>query len=232
MMTSRWYQLGGVAGIGHVLAVTIAVVITGLHPPPSASSEEVREFFVDKQASLIAQGWLIALGAGLLLWFAIALRGVLRSAPGGRRLGDVFFVGTAVAAGLSLVGMAIQIVIAKAASRLTPEAVRVVGFDFVLAQFLLCGFIIASTAVAYGVCVFRGAELPRWTGWLAIVAAVVNLAGTLVVFVPDGAVSVRGTTGVWLPGFVTAVWYFGTAMALLSASRELRVTSEDRPSSV
>jgi len=134
-----------------------------------------------------------------------------------------------VTAGLSLVAMSIQIVIAKAASRLTPEAVRVVGFDFVLAQFLLAGFIVASTAVAHGVCVFRGADLPRWTGWLAIVATVVNLAGTLVVFVPDGAVSVRGTGGVWLPGFATAVWYLGAAVALLRASRKQRFASDADP---
>ncbi|ORB64275.1 hypothetical protein [Mycolicibacterium tusciae] len=227
MTTGRWYQLGGIAGIGYVVAAAIAMVLTGFHPPPAASSEEVREFFVEKHASLTAQGWLIALGAALLLWFAVTLRGVLRAVPGGRKLGDVFFVGTAVAAGLSLVAMAIQIVMAKAASRLTPEAVRVVGFDFVLAQYLLCGFIVASAALAYGLCVFRGAGLPRWTAWLAIVAAVMNFAGTLCVFVPYGALSVVGNVVVWLPGFATTVWYFGAAVALLGVGRIQPPTNED-----
>lgn len=226
-MTGRWYQLGGVAGIGYVVAAAIAMVVTGFHPPPAVDSEEVREFFVENRASLTAQGWLIALGAGLLLWFAVALRGVLRAAPGGRQLGDVFFVGTAVAAGLSLVAMSIQIVIAKAASRLTPEAVRVVGFDFVLAQYLLCGFIVASAAVAYALCVFRGAGLPRWTGWLAIVAAVMNLAGTLCVFVPDGALTVGGSVAVWLPGFAATVWYLGASVALLGVGRTQTAINED-----
>lgn len=157
------------AGIGYVLAAAIAVTVAGFHPPPAVSSEEVREFFIEKNASLTAQGWLMGLGAGLLLWFALALRSVLRTAPGGRRLGEVFFVGTAVAAGLSLVAMSIQIVIAKAAARLSAEAVRVVGFDFVLAQYLLCGFIVASTAVAYALCVFAVSGSPGgrvgWRSW-------------------------------------------------------------------
>jgi hypothetical protein len=225
MTTSRWNLLGGLAGVGYAVVAAIAVGLGGVHPPPAASSEDVRSFFVEKQSAIVAQGYLFALGAALLVWFALTVRGVLRTAADGRQLGDLFFVGTAVAAGLSLVAMSIQIVIAKAAARLSPEAVRVVGFDFVLAQYLLCGFIVAATAIAYAACVFRNAVLPRWTGSLAIVVAVLNLVGTLVVFVSEGAVSVRGTVAVWLPGLVTTVWYLGNALALLQRSRREPVAS-------
>jgi hypothetical protein len=219
MTTGRWNQVGGVAGIAYAVVAAIAAVLTGMRPSPDVSSEEVKAFFVEKHSMLVTQGWLFALGGALLLWFALTLRSVLRAAPAGKQLGELFFVGTAVAAGLSLVAMSIQIVIAKAAPRLSPEAVRVVGFDFVLAQFLLCGFIVATTAVAYTASVFRGGVLPRWTAWLAIVAAVLNVLGTLSVFVYDGAVSIRGSVVVWVPGFFTTLWYLGTALALLQRGR-------------
>lgn len=65
----------------------------------------------------------------------------------------------------------------------------------------------------------RGGVLPRWSGWLAVAAVVVSLAATLCVFVPDGAVSIRGSVVAWSPGFVTAVWYLGAAVALIQMGR-------------
>jgi hypothetical protein len=226
MTEARWKRLGGVAGIAYVLTTACAAALAGARPAPGASSAEIRAFFVDRPVLLVAQGWLYALGGALLLWFAIAVRRVLGSVPAGRRLGDLFFIGTAVIVGVSLVAMSIQIVVVKAAPRLSPEAVRVVGFDFVLAQFLLSGFVVATAALAYAVCVITHGVLPRWTGWLAIVAAVLNVAGTFAVFVANGAFPIEGQLAVWLPGLSTVVWYLGTAIGLLRVNR--RDTAAER----
>ena len=215
MTSDRWNQLGGAAGIGYVLVAVVAMALPGKPPASSASSAEVKDFVVDKHGLLIAQGWLYAVGAALLLWFALALRRVLHEATSGPHLGDLFFVGTAVVTGVSLVSMAIQIVVAKSADRLSAEAVRVVGVEFGVVMRLLCGFILAATAVAYLACVISGVSLPRWTGWLAIAAAVVSLAGPLGAVVADGPFSVDGTATFWLPGLFTALWYLGASVALL-----------------
>lgn len=226
MTARKWNRLGSVAGFGYVCLAIVAAIVTGVRPPPEAGSGAIRDFFIDKHSALVAQGWLYALASVLLLWFALALRSVLRTASPDSHLGEVFFAGTAVVAGLSLVAMAIQIVIAKAASRLSPEAVRVVGYDFVLVQFLLSGFIVATTAIAYAACVIRGTALPRWTAWVAVWAAVLNVAATLTVFVPSGAFSINGGVAVWLPGVSTTLWYLSAAVALLWVSRREPVSVE------
>ena len=73
--------------------------------------------------------------------------------------------------------------------------------------------------------------LPRWTGRLAIVAAVLNLTATLTVFVPDGTASIRDSLVVWLPGLSVVVWYLSVALALLRVSRRQAVSNEGRSSS-
>jgi hypothetical protein len=217
MTDGRWNQLGGVAGLGYVVVAVGAAALTGKPPAPDASAAVIRDFVVDKHAELVAQGWLYGLGAALMLWFALAVRRVLRRE--GRHLGDLFFVGTAVVVALLLVAMAIQIAVARAAARLSAEAVRLVGVDLGLVLVALVGFIVATTAVAYAVCVMSDAALPRWTAWLAIIAAVANLAGTFSVFVADGPFSSEGGGAAWLPALSTVVWYLGTAVALLRLNR-------------
>ncbi len=215
MTSDRWNQLGGAAGIGYVLVAVVAMALPGKPPASSASSAEVKDFVVDKHGLLIAQGWLYAVGAALLLWFALALRRVLHEATSGPHLGDLFFVGTAVVTGVSLVSMAIQIVVAKSADRLSAEAVRVVGVEFGVVMRLLCGFILAATAVAYLACVISGVSLPRWTGWLAIAAARGEPGRATGRGGRRRTVLGRGHRYFWLPGLFTALWYLGASVALL-----------------
>ena len=66
-------------------------------------------------------------------------------------------------------------------------------------------------------CVLSQAVLPRWTGWLAIIAAVVNLVGTLTVFLGGGPFSIEGGWGTLLPVAATGVWYLGTSVSLYRA---------------
>jgi len=219
MTDARSDQLGGIAGIGYVLLAVVAGALTGKPPAPDVGSAAIRDFFIDKHVQLMAQGWLYGLGAALMLWFAVAVRRVLRMTPAGRYLGDVYLAGTTVIAALLLATMAVQVVVAKMAQDLSPTAVRVVGADFGLVLLGMGGFIVATTAIAYAACVIPTAALPRWTGWLAIVAAVVNLAGTLGVFVADGPFSIEGPVTAWLPGLTLTLWYLGVALALSRLNR-------------
>ena len=74
--------------------------------------------------------------------------------------------------------------------------------------------IVALAATGYAGCVFSQAVLPRWTGWLAVIAAVVNVVGTLSVFLSGGPFSIEGGWGTLLPVAATGVWYLGTSVSL------------------
>ncbi|BBX04672.1 hypothetical protein BST36_27365 [Mycolicibacterium moriokaense] len=214
-MAEHWIRWGGVAGLGSIAVTGVAAAVVGKQLPPSAGDEEIHAFFVDHHATLVTQGWLIALAVSMLVWFALAVRRVLHRAEASRSLGDLFFVGWAVFASMMLVAMAIQIVVARAADRLSPHAVRVVGFDFGLALVELAGFSIGSAAIAYAMCVFQRGALPRWTAWLAVVAAALNLIGTLGVLVATDLPAAASWATVWIPSLATMIWYLGVSVVLV-----------------
>ena len=213
-------RTGGAAGFVYVMATIAAAALTGKPPGRDASNQAVQHFFIDHRGQVVLQGWLYALATGLVIWFAVAVRRLLHTASTGRHFGDLFFVGTVAVAALSFVSMSIRIVAAGAADELSASAVRAVGADFSLVLLALCGFIVALAAVGYAGCVLPDGVLPRWTGWLAIVAAVVNLAGTTSVFVPDGPFSIEGGLATLLPVAATAVWYLGTSICLYTTHDE------------
>ncbi|GAY13561.1 hypothetical protein MSZK_02870 [Mycobacterium sp. shizuoka-1] len=215
-------RTGGIAGIAYVVAAVVAAFLTGRPPGPEATNQAVQLFFIDHRATVVAQGWLYALATVLVIWFAVAVRRLLRTASHGDHLGDLFFVGTVAVAALSFVAMAIRIVAAGAADELSASAVRAVGTDFSLILLALCGFIIALAALGYAGCVLPDGVLPRWTGWLAVIAAVINLAGTASVFVGGGPFSIEGGLATLLPVAATGVWYLGTAVSLYTADDRAR----------
>jgi hypothetical protein len=215
MNDGHWNRSGGAAGVAYVVASFVAATVTGMPPAWDATNKAIQSFFIDHRGAVIAQGWLYALATGLLLWFAVVVRRVLYRASNGQHLGDLLLVGIAAVAALSFVSMSIRIVTAAAADQLSASAVRTVGYDFSLALLSLQGFIVAAAALAYAACVIAEPVLPRWTAWLAILAAVINLAGTTSVFFRTGLFSIEGNLlTTFLPVLLTAVWYLAVSVAL------------------
>ena len=132
-------------------------------------------------------------------------------------LADLFLAGTTADAALLIAVMAMQIAMVNVADRLGPETVRGVGLDFGAAAVALFGFIVAVTAFAFAAVVGATNVLPRWTAWLAAIAVVLNLVGTIGVFSDTGPFSIEGGFTVFVPFVSTLVWYFGTSVALLRA---------------
>jgi hypothetical protein len=160
MRDARWNRFGGVAGILFVLVAVAAAALTGSPPKPEVSDTVFKDFFIDKQDLLVTQGWMYALCAPLLLWFAVAVRRILHEADEVGYLGDLFLAGTTAVAALLVVAMAMQIAIAKAADSLGAETVRAVGVDFGVVVVGLWGFIVAVTGFAYAACVMAYGVLP------------------------------------------------------------------------
>jgi hypothetical protein len=218
MKDGHWNSSGGTTGIAYIAASAVAASLNGGPPAWNATNKEVQAFFIDHRSSVIAQAWLYALATALILWFAVVVRRVLYTASNGKHLGDLFLVSTAAVAALSFVSMSIRIVTAVAADQLSAAAVRAVGYDFSLALLSLEGFIVAAAALSYAACVIPEPVLPTWTAWLAILAAVVNLAGTTSVFFRAGVLSIEGNLlNTWLPGLSAAVWYLAVSVALFRA---------------
>ena len=215
MRDARWTRYGGIAGLLYVVVAVVAGTLTGVPPTTEASDDVFKEFFIEKNDLLVAQAWMYALAAPLLLLFALAVRVILRKSDTVGNLGDLFLVGITVIVGLLLVAMAMQIVIARAADRLDADTVRVFGAGFGLVLIAMWGFVMAAIALAYAIGAFTDGVLPRWTAWLAIVAAIANVVGTVGVFVGSGPFSIEGAFTAWAPALSVTVWVVGTSIALL-----------------
>ena len=215
MRDRRWDRFGAAAGVVLVVIGIAAVVIVGTPPTPDDSDQAFKDFFLSKRDRLLTQAWLLGLGAVLFLWFAAAVRSVLRRAEGDTgHLADLFLAGAAVITALLLAGMAVQVALAnQVADRLAPEVVRF-AFDLGVAMTVLFGLVGALLAIAYAAVVFVTDVLPRWSAWLAVLAAVVNVVGSFVLFNDDGAFSLEGTFGAFAFA-VTMLWFLGTSIGML-----------------
>jgi len=78
------------------------------------------------------------------------------------------------------------------------------------------GFPLAVAACLYAALVFSTGALAKWTGWLALLAAVLQIAGTFGVFTRTGAFSLEGTFG-FVPFAATMVWVLATSVVMVRA---------------
>jgi len=154
--------------------------------------------------------------------FAVSVRRILRKSDDGGYLGDLFLVGTTANAALLVVAQAMQLAFAERADSLAAEVVFTVGVHFVGVLIGLWGFIIGTTAFAFAYCVFAHGVLPRWTGYLALLALVVNVVGTAGVFFRTGPFCLEGGFSAWAPAVSTVLWYLGASIAMLRTRDQVR----------
>jgi hypothetical protein len=207
--------VGGIAGIGYVLVALIAAALPGAPPEADGKATTYQNYFIAHQDALVTQSWMYALAAPLMLMFAVAVHRILRKSDNSGYLGGIFLLGTTAVATLLLVTQAIQIAVAQHADALPAEIVFTVGVHFPGVLIGLWGSFMAATAFAYAYCVFAHGMLPKWTGYLAVLALVVSLAATTGVFFRTGAFCLEGGFSAWAPAASTVLWYLGTSIALL-----------------
>jgi hypothetical protein len=213
MTEARSIRIGAVAGIGFVLIALVAAALPGAPPRADGKASTYQSYFVEHQGALVAQAWLYALAAPLMLVFAVSVRRILRKVDG--FFSDIFVLGTTAIVGLQVVTYAMQIVFAQTAGRLPAEVVFAVGTHFQGVLIGLWGFIMAATAFAYAFCVFASGVLPRWTGYLAVLAVAVSLTATAGVYFRTGPFCLEGGFSAWAPALTTVLWYLGTSIAML-----------------
>lgn len=221
-VSATWLRAGGLAGIAYVAIAVVAGALAGAGPPADGRAVTYQSYFVTHQGQLIAQGWLYALAAPLLVVFAVAVRKAMADNTAASFLGEIFVLGMTAVTALLVVAMSMQIAITQYVDRLDAETFVAIGVHFVGVLVAVWGFVTALTACVYALIVFRHGATARWTGSLAILTMVVNLIGTAGVFARTGAFSVEGGFSAWAPAVSTVLWYLGTSVALLRAPRTMR----------
>ena len=201
-MANRLSRLAPLTGA--LFSVLGLAAFLSSHTPPgvSASGSSVIVFYKAHSSGQQSSDLLWAFAWIFLLFFAGSLRSYMRRTPETEGLSALLLAGAAVMAAGGATYFGFDYTLAVSADHLQPAAAQALNLLALKLVFPLavggCVF-----AVASGVAILRGAPLPKWLGWLAIVigimlaspAAVVAL---IVVFVWVAIVSVlvwhRGAT--------------------------------------
>jgi len=192
-MANRLSRLAPLTGA--LFSVLGLAAFLSSHTPPgvSASGSSVIVFYKAHSSGQQSSDLLWAFAWIFLLFFAGSLRSYMRRTPETEGLSALLLAGAAVMAAGGATYFGFDYTLAVSADHLQPAAAQALNLLALKLVF----------AVASGVAILRGAPLPKWLGWLAIVigimlaspAAVVAL---IVVFVWVAIVSVlvwhRGTT--------------------------------------
>jgi hypothetical protein len=171
-VSDRWSRLAPLTGVLFGVIVLGAVFTNSSETPkPSASAAKVVTFYTEHRSEVETSGILFAIAFLVLVLFAGALRSYLRRTPAAEGLGALVLAGAVIMAVGAIGATGLEYGLAHNLHNLTPEAAKTVNFiSTELFLPVLAGAFVF--AVCSGLAILRGAALPKWLGWVAIVLGI------------------------------------------------------------
>jgi hypothetical protein len=196
-----------VLALGAAAAVIDAGTVSVRDP-----AETITAYFVDNQATLLAQSLLFVIGAGIFVWFLGSLRSFLARGEGHTgRLSEVAFGAGLIYVAISLAAQGFQIGLATTAEAGTvqPALLATTWALFSIASVPLAVMLGATAAVS-----LRTRVLPAWLGWLSLATAAADLMLLCGIGVDTGALSSTGWVA-YAPYPVYGVWLVSTTVVMV-----------------
>jgi hypothetical protein len=210
--TNRWLVWTG--PLFAVIFVGALFTLEGNSPGEKASANEVVSYFESRQGRTLTEVFLTPLLCALLLLFTSQVRNMVRERRLAAGVGPtVMLAGSVLWASGMLLGSTTQLAVASASHHNQDQVAQTMN---VLANDVWLPFIagIAVTLLGAGLTVLQSGILPRWLGWVALVAGIVSLAG------PGGFVGF----------FVGPLWLLVAGVMLARAPRVVRLDDQEVPS--
>jgi Domain of unknown function (DUF4386) len=166
-------------GIAFFVLLVVSFIIIGEPKDADHPPQEVAQWYLDNKDAAEIGAFISVVAAGFLIFFGAYLRKVLDAAAGGRSMLAVLpLVGLAIVGVGAAIDNMLIFVAAEAADDIpAPEiqTIQAIWDNDFLPLFL--GVLVFNWSV--GLAVLQTGALPKWLGWLAIVAGVVSLAGPI-----------------------------------------------------
>jgi hypothetical protein len=184
-MEDRWARLAPLTGVVFALVVIVAFATSsGETPKADASTAKVISYFTAHRSTIETSAVLFMVAFLVLLLFAASLRSYLRRTNGAEGLGALALAGAGLMTVGALITGGVEYALAHQLHRLGPESIHTLNvLDNELAIPIVAGAFVFG--LASGLAIIRGAELPTWLGWVAIVLGVIA-------FTPAGLASLLG----------------------------------------
>lgn len=170
-MSNRLSRLVPLSGVLFAVLGVAAAMSGGETPEANASAAKVIAYYTSHRSEIETSSILFALTflAGVL--FAASLRSYLRRTAAAEGAAAIVPVGAAIMLVGAVLGGGIEHGLAHNISHLSPAAAQAVNvIDNEIFFPLLVGVCVFS--LASGVAILRGADLPKWLGWVAIVMGI------------------------------------------------------------
>ena len=171
-MTDRWSKLAPLTGVLFAVLVLAAVFVGGETPEANASAVKVIAYFGTHRSEAETSDILFALAFVVVVLFAGALRSYVRPAAEG--LGALILAGAAIMAVGAVTASGVEYGLAHHIGELSPSTAQTLNvLSNELGLPILAGAFVF--AISSGLAILRGAALPKWLGWVAIVLAIAVL---------------------------------------------------------
>lgn len=210
-----------------ILFIGAGLLIAGLWPPPrpTATAEQMRDFFAKNPAQVHLGLVLMMAGMGLIVPWGASLAAQtsrIRSSSSVTTFVQVAAFGVA-----TLIGVASVIPWAVASFRPTevaPELTRALSdlgwFFFVFDWSPLFVWYVAVAAAIFGdrddTPIF-----PRWSAYLSLWVALLSIPGGLMIFFKTGPLAFNGIFAIWIPLGVFFVWIVAmTTLTIQAINRQ------------
>ena len=236
--TRQWQLMGAASGLFAVLLFVVAFIIF-LNTDPSggntprlpniANAQAAPAFYATHLNGIKAQVMLNGLGLILFLWFLGTLWGVLRAAEGGPARGAAIASGGAlVGVALTMIGLVLTATSTLATTLPQGETVSTLYTAAALA-FAFGGAALTVFFLGVAEISLRAGGLPKWLGWLAILAAIASVFGVVTPYAQSGIFNpATGGLGFYAHYVAFVVWLFLASLSLALAQRRSRHASAER----
>jgi hypothetical protein len=177
IVSDRWARFAPLLGVLFAVLTIVGFVGSPETPEGNASSAAVIAFYRDHASEVKTFNVIFVLAFVLLVLFAGALRSYLRRTPAAEGPAAIALAGAVLMAAGAIIGSSVEFGLAENLNHLEPataQALNLLSDEIFLP--VLCGAFLF--AISSGIAVLRGAALPKWLGWVAIVIAVLALVPT------------------------------------------------------
>ena len=217
MHDRNWERVAGYAGLAAVLLFVIPTFVgAGTMPKASDPDSVYKTYLLNHHAYVMRGMWLSTLGAVLTVWLATGLRSTLRRHdPNGGHLATMVFALFVVAAGVLGISNALTGGLAyKALPGISPAVVRTVFDIGAFMTTTMLGLVTTVAASVIAVAALATRSMPQYVGWTSVLAAGVNLVGTMTIFTSRGFFSLEGPFA-FVGLAATMVWLISLSVALI-----------------
>jgi Domain of unknown function (DUF4386) len=177
--SNREWLVPLVTGLGFFVLLIVSFIVIGEPKDADHPPQEIAQWYLDNKDAAEIGAFISVVAAALLIFFGAYLRKVLDAAAGGSSMLAVLpLIGLAIVGVGAAIDNMLIFVAAEAADDIpAPEiqTIQAIWDNDFLPLFL--GVLVFNWSV--GIAVLQTGALPKWLGWLAIVAGVVSLAGPI-----------------------------------------------------